>query len=516
LNYFARPGKSISENLVSVAKAVYEKTNGGQRPWKADDLLENFVLVAAAPAAPTTSIRESQTVAVRDSLIDKIVVFPGAAKPGETIRLKLVSNSNRVRWFAFFPTLTGGEPRKINGTWSREDDLFLDFHVPKKMRPSRYLAKIVVQSLDSMQESKTDVEFEVLDLATATLEDSTRRVTDASPLRELGGVKIEQHELVPSPSRNPESPKQLSKPVGVNESLIQTLGFVTIPRGAFLMGAKKPKNNEEELGQWYKDEIPVHKLQVSEFKIMKRELTNGDVKVLIDSAGVTGDYPAPVYRELRKSAAKAENEKDYPAHVSWLAAKAIAAMASQVTHKQVRLPNEAEWEYAARGGLSQKSFPWGDAADIVDEKSVEEIVNAITEKSDHSNVMKLYPVMSISPPNGYGLFDVAGNAWEWTSSVYLPYPYRADAQHERQETKKRDFRVIRGGGVAHETSDVRVSFRGYGDPSLGSESDEEEPSDSYGYGVRLVLDTGGEPPKPALASRNLKHFAATFRFFGLP
>jgi formylglycine-generating enzyme required for sulfatase activity len=118
--------------------------------------------------------------------------------------------------------------------------------------------------------------------------------------------------------------------------------------------------------------------------------------------------------------------------------------------------------------------------------------------------MRLHPVKTISPPNGYGLYDMAGNAWEWTSSRYLPYPYVPTKERESAEVRKSgvrepaatdanlfdDFRVVRGGGMEPECFSVHCALRGYADDAA-----DQDPEYMSAFGVRLIIDLGGDPPR---------------------
>lgn len=146
-----------------------------------------------------------------------------------------------------------------------------------------------------------------------------------------------------------------------------------------------------------------------------------------------------------------EGMDDHPVvHISFADATAYAKWAGK------RLPTEAEWEYAARGGFDGKQFAWGDAP----LSQVEPQANIWQGTFPHSNTkvdgyVQTAPVKSFAK-NGYGLYDVAGNVWEWCSDWYRPdaYQSRGEKITENPQGPSRSFdprdpyspkRVLRGG-----------------------------------------------------------------------
>ncbi|MDS4022463.1 MAG: SUMF1/EgtB/PvdO family nonheme iron enzyme [Candidatus Competibacter sp.] len=253
----------------------------------------------------------------------------------------------------------------------------------------------------------------------------------------------------------------------VAEDLIADLAFVSVPGGMFMMGSKGK----------YKDEQPIHKLTVNSFLLMDHELTLGELKKLLKThpqlllRNVEADM-----REYQEDLESKIDLDDMPVDLTWAEATTIAEKLTHTSGKRIRLLTEAEWEYAARGGLVGKQYPWGDLNDKVDGTTVASLLRQIwgSETCEPRSSMPLRKVRTLSPKNAFGLYDMAGNAWEWTSSLYRPYPYKGTDGREGKG-RQDDMRVIRGGGAAPETCDVRVSFRGYG--SMESR-----------YGVRYVAE----------------------------
>ena len=173
-----------------------------------------------------------------------------------------------------------------------------------------------------------------------------------------------------------------------------------IPAGEFLMGSDKGKA----------DERPVHNVYLRDFYMDKYEVTNALYRVFLNAnpqwrkGRIAPEYSDGRYLYNWDGDNYPLGESDHPVtHVSWYAAKAYALWAEK------RLPTESQWEKAARGGLAGKKYPWGD--DI----SHRNANYTGTERWDQWD--KTAPVGSFLP-NGYGLYDMAGNVAEWCSNSY--------------------------------------------------------------------------------------------------
>jgi sulfatase modifying factor 1 len=220
------------------------------------------------------------------------------------------------------------------------------------------------------------------------------------------------------------------QPLGVEPEMVR------IPAGEFLMGSNDLTRAER----------PVHYVFLDEYSIGRLEVTNFQYKVFCDSTKRT--YPE-VHWSLHSHKADPYflAEPTYPVvSVNWDDALAYTEWLSQMTGKKYRLPTEAEWEKAARGGLEGKRYPWGDASYDADGKyranAGSDAENDRIRKKD--GFLYAAPVGSF-PPNGYGLYDMAGNVWEWCADFYDPTYYARSPYKNPQGPEHGKKRVIRGG-----------------------------------------------------------------------
>ncbi len=231
------------------------------------------------------------------------------------------------------------------------------------------------------------------------------------------------------------------------------------------------------------DERPEHAVHVDEFLTSVRPITNAEYARFVREA----NHRAPAIYDLPVvvTAGGAEREQTFrtisqpyiwlhgePAadrclHPVTLVrledAVAYCAWLSAETGRTVRLPTEAEWEKAARGGHSGKRYPWGDRMD-------RNMANFLTDPS-------LKPLQGTTrcgsyPPNAYGLYDMAGNVWQWVADWYDPLYYAASPFENPPGPAAGQLRLVRGGSWL--VADVRM---------LSCSHRHKVPPDTYSYGI---------------------------------
>jgi len=209
--------------------------------------------------------------------------------------------------------------------------------------------------------------------------------------------------------------------------------LIAVPGGEFIMGREVPPAKVGEKKQYVDN--PVHKVHVDPFLIDKYEVTNYQYYLFCKAT----DRTLPIFWGNKEFHCGLDFP-DYPVvGVSYADAMAYAQW------RGVRLPTEAEWEFAARGGLINKKFPNGDD---IDEKS-----------ANFRKYQKGTTVVGSFPANGYGLHDMAGNVREWVADYYQTDYYLNGPLKNPPGPGIGQFRVIRGGGWLSGSSCVAVYRR---------------------------------------------------------
>ena len=216
--------------------------------------------------------------------------------------------------------------------------------------------------------------------------------------------------------------------------------MVLIPAGSFEMG--------DHFSEGEEDELPVHKVTLDAFYMDTHEVTVGQFKQFVNQTGYDYDH-------MWDDVAKYSPGDDYPMiYVNWNDATAYAEWAGK------RLPTEAEWEYAARGGLVGQRYVWGD-----DEKLARDYANY--EWVEGKDKWELCSPVGSFKPNGYGLYDMAGNVLEWCADRYDGNYYTNSPANNPQgrEDSIYKYRVLRGGSWLALTNSLRVAYRPIDNPN---------------------------------------------------
>lgn len=251
-------------------------------------------------------------------------------------------------------------------------------------------------------------------------------------------------------------PVTLNLPAGSSQvSPADEMVQVYIPQGSFLMGSESGVINER----------PVHMVDLDGFWMDEHEVTNSQFVAFLNDQGNqeegkspwlnTADEIQPI--ELVGDTWVVEPVfSDHPVvNVSWYGARAYCEWAGR------RLPTEAEWEKAARGSLDGKNYPWGDSLPVCENKAEN---GARFDDDLECNSRGTTSIMNYAP-NGYGLYDMAGNVWEWVSDHYLSYYYFISPEENPPGPAIGLHRVMRGGGWFTDSYHARVSYREWDQPA---------------------------------------------------
>lgn len=253
---------------------------------------------------------------------------------------------------------------------------------------------------------------------------------------------IIRHKPPVTPSSTKRQSAQPAASPAKQQAVAQLIGnMVYVQGGTFTMGRTSSK------AYWCDDsDQPAHQVTVGSFYICKYEVTQKLWKAFM------GNNP---------SWTKADN---MPVEwVNWVTAQKFIRKLNAFSGKKFRLPTEAEWEYAARGGNRSHNYLYSGSDDI----------NAVAWWKDNSGD-KLHPV-GTKRPNELGLYDMTGNAYEWCSD--WQEPYQSGAQTNPKGPQTGDWKVMRGGNQSSSESESGVMTRSQCMPDIAT-----------CCGLRLVCD----------------------------
>ncbi|MEQ8702818.1 MAG: formylglycine-generating enzyme family protein [Phaeodactylibacter sp.] len=258
--------------------------------------------------------------------------------------------------------------------------------------------------------------------------------------------KVPEASSLPSQEEKPNAPAIAERPpktVAALPAPIQALerNMVQVSGGSFTMGCTLPTLILAEQGSdCWGDESPAHRVELSSFSIGKYEVTQGQWEAVMGSnpSRFSGCFSCPVEK------------------VSWEDVQKFIQKLNRMTGGNYRLPTEAEWEYAARGGSHSRGYKYSGSGNLGS-------VGWYTENSRG----KTHPVGQKSP-NELGLYDMNGNVYEWCLDWYNHNYYSSSPGRNPKGTASGFSRVRRGGDWSTGAKGCRVSNRSHSTPGSRS------------------------------------------------
>jgi sulfatase modifying factor 1 len=222
--------------------------------------------------------------------------------------------------------------------------------------------------------------------------------------------------------------------------------LIKVTGGTFTMGDEYGFNKHEQ---------PTHQVTLSDFYIGKTEVTVAQYRVYCNATGVS----------MPEEPSFGWTNNAPIVNVSWSAAINYCDWLSEKLDKNISLPTEAQWEYAARGGNQSQGYTYAGGPSMATagwytDNSEDKTHNVATKKA-----------------NELGLYDMSGNVWEWCRDWYDGDYYASSPSTNPKGPTSGAYRVLRGGGWYDSAARCRVAFRNYYDPSYRY----------FNYGFRVAL-----------------------------
>ena len=250
----------------------------------------------------------------------------------------------------------------------------------------------------------------------------------AHPAMAAPPVEKGAKELAPGQKQGQEKPASGRPPEG---------SMVVVPAGEFMMGSPTGDSDEQ----------PAHKVYVDAFSMDVYEVTVGQYAAFLQAKGID---PPSDWKTMNQPA----HQSRPVANIDWADAFAYCKWAGK------RLPTEAEWEKAARG-TDGRLYPWGNDPPTT--------LHANYGKKDWNNHEALAPVGSFEAGKSpYGIYDMAGNVWEWVSDWYDEAYYKNSPSQNPTGPSTGGFKVIRGGSWNTSARNLRSADRYLDPPSFRS------------------------------------------------
>ncbi|EAA8471443.1 hypothetical protein DUD99_16115 [Salmonella enterica subsp. enterica] len=249
----------------------------------------------------------------------------------------------------------------------------------------------------------------------------------------------------------------------------QLADMVFVEGGSFMMGDFGPTMGEHLPFSDEQDDKPLHKVTLDSFSMSKYRVTWQQFNRYLD---IQGKPKTKAYKRLKSLSEKDSFSKfagdTYPATVLWQEAKDYCLWVGKVSGRNVDLPTEAQWEYAARSRgqpfiMANKDNVWHK-----------------DEEGENKSFANLEPVGSY-PPNPLGLYDMMGNGFDWVNDWYNPDYYQSSPERNPTGPEKGDKKVLRGSGGASYW--VNLTILRWSDNINGDKGEA-----NIGYGFRCAIN----------------------------
>ncbi len=295
------------------------------------------------------------------------------------------------------------------------------------------------------------------------------------------------------------------------------MSLVRIPAGEYMMGSLKREMDwlrltfkkiwREGHKQWFQDELPLHPVRITKpFYMGATEVTVGQFRQFVKETGHKTDaekgdggmiFSKTEERWVPRKEMKWDStpwkiaDNQPVVFVSWNDAQAFCRWLSRKEKRSYRLPTEAEWEMCCRGGSVWVRYPWGDRLpgdnDLNFGDGNPKLPESLTTVDDGYEFVA--PVGSY-PPNGFGLYDMDGNAMEWVADYYGRNYFDESPVEDPPGPSSGTSRVNKGGNWFASPADCRCAFRGFSGPEMSF----------WNLGFRVVMDEDREEALPDTAT----------------
>jgi formylglycine-generating enzyme required for sulfatase activity len=444
LNNIANPALDVRDMFNKVGLEVKGKTSGSQIPWTSNDPFPDYYLAGGTETEDSSSgSSNAGMLKINSNPPGADIFIHGKFRGTAPLEIKNIDPGSYTIKAVLSDYNAEVKKVKVNRGRKAVVDFYLDPAVSK--------ARLYVTSKPS------DCKIRILNIQPAFyngIELDSGRIYRVEVSKKHYKTKVQNVEI--NSSQGIDLYVELEKLPDISGGAgtpgqgqtwrepVTGMEFVWVPQGCYQMGSNSGDS----------DEKPVHKVCLDGFWMAKHEVTNRQYRKYKSS------HDSKDYKGVNL------NRDDQPAvYVSWDDAKAFAKWLSSKSGKQIALPTEAQWEYAARAGTGTVRY-WGDDADdacryanVHDRTSKNKFSNFTWQNHNcNDGYAGTSPVGSFRS-NNFGLYDMLGNVWEWCEDVYDKEAYSKHSRNNPLVLSGGSDRVLRGGSWSSKPWNVRSAYR---------------------------------------------------------